>query len=234
MRGKFADLVSAALEEMRGGLPFQVLGAHVDNGSEFINAHLCDYCKQRRIRLTRGRPRKKNDNAHVEQKNGTHVRQPLGYLRYDTPQAVEAINDLYRDMDLFQNLFQPSVKLITTVRRGSKVRRIFDDPATPLDRLIRSKRGIRRKVRALKDLRDRTNPFQLSRRIDRQLDLIYGMSSEFRRLTAPSRGPAGRKLNLAFRDGLAGSPEHWSGALRDSSLKPYVKAWHRDALFQTR
>lgn len=232
--GKYEDLVSAALEDMREGLPFQVLGAHVDNGGEFINAHLCAYCQDRRIRLTRGRPRKKNDNAHIEQKNGTHVRQPLGYLRYDTPQAVEAINDLYRDMDLFQNLFQPSVKLIRTIRRGSKVTRLFDDPATPLDRLIRSQRGIRRVVRALKELRDRTNPFELSRRIDRKLDLIYGMSSEFRRLNAPSGAPPARKLNLAFKEGIAGSQEHWSWALRESSLKPYVKAFHRDAFFQTR
>jgi hypothetical protein len=147
---------------------------------------------------------------------------------------VEAINDLYRDMDLFQNLFQPSVKLIRTVRRGSKVRRVFDEPATPLDRLSRSKRGIRRKVRALKELRDRTNPFELSRRIDRKLDLIYGMSSEFRKLTAPSRGPAGRKFNLAFKDGIAGSPGHWSDTLRESSIKPYATAFHRDAFFQTR
>lgn len=232
--GKYEDLVSAALEDMRGRLPFAVLGAHVDNGGEFINAHLCDYCKQRSIRLTRGRPRKKNDNAHIEQKNGTHVRQPMGYLRYDTPQAVAAINELYRDMDLFQNLFQPSVKLIKTIRRGSKSRRVFDDPTTPLDRLIRSKRGIRLKVRALKELRDRTNPFELSRRIDLKLDLIYGMSSEFRRLTAPSREPAGRKFNLAFNEGIAGSREHWSGTLRESSLKPYVNAFHRDAFFQTR
>ena len=232
--GKYEDLVSAAFEEMREKLPFKVLGAHVDNGGEFINAHLCRYCKQRRIRLTRGRPRKKNDNAHIEQKNGTHVRQPLGYLRYDTPQAVEAINELYRDMDLFQNLFQPSVKLIRTVRRGSKVRRVFDDPTTPLDRLIQAKRGIHRKARALKELRDRTDPFELSRRIDLKLDTIYGMSSEFRKLTVPSRGAAARKINTTFRDGIAGIQEHWTGPFVDSSLKPYATAFHRDAFFQTR
>ena len=232
--GKYEDQVTAAVEQMRRKLPFNILGAHVDNGGEFINEKLCEYCKARRIRLTRGRPRKKNDNAHVEQKNGTHVRQPLGYLRYDTPQAVEAINELYQELDLFQNLFQPSVRLIRTVRRGSKTRRIFDDPAMPLDRLIRSKRGIRKRVKALKELRERIDPFEMSERIDRLLERIYGMSSEFRKLDIPKRTITARRIHPMFNQGLPEQGEHWGGTFIDSPLKPYAKMRYWDSLLQTK
>ena len=94
-------------------LPFKLLGIDSDNGSEFINYHLKTFCDDNKIQFTRGRPYKKDDNAHIEQKNWTHVRKILGYLRYDSHQAVEAINELYRnELRIFQNLFLPSMKLI--------------------------------------------------------------------------------------------------------------------------
>ena len=117
---------------MRQTLPFRLQGIDSDNGSEFINAHLVRYCQRHGIQFTRGRPYKKDDNAHIEQKNWTHVRQLLGYVRYDSPAAVAAMNALYRhELRLFQNLFLPSVKLVRKVRVGARLRRVYDRPARP-------------------------------------------------------------------------------------------------------
>lgn len=92
---------------MRAMLPFPLRGLDSDNGAEFINLHLFRYCEARAIQFTRGRPYKKDDNAHIEQKNWTHVRRLLGWHRYDSPQALAAINDLYRhELRLMMNLFQ--------------------------------------------------------------------------------------------------------------------------------
>src|SRR5712692_1323127 len=110
--GKSQEAVRGALEAIRQALPFALGGIDSDNGSEFINDHLYRYGQARAIQFTRGRPYKKDDNAHIEQKNWTHVRRLLGYVRYDTEEAREAINDLYRnELRRFQNLFLPSVKL---------------------------------------------------------------------------------------------------------------------------
>src|ERR1700674_115174 len=104
--GKGQEGVRQALDEMRQALPFAPQGIDSDNGTEFINDHLYRYCQAQQIQFTRGRPYKKDDNSHIEQKNWTHVRRLLGYVRYDSPAAREAINDLYRnEMRLFQNLF---------------------------------------------------------------------------------------------------------------------------------
>jgi hypothetical protein len=123
--GKGEAGIVRAFSEMSGVLPFKVLDIDSDNGSEFINRNLYSYCDAREIGFTRGRPYKKDDNAHIEQKNWTHVRKLIGWDRYDTPDAVAALNDLYtHELRLYMNLFQPSVKLIRTVRRGSrKIRR---------------------------------------------------------------------------------------------------------------
>ena len=90
------------------------MGVDSENGSEFVNHHLLRYCKAHEVQLTRGRPYKNDHNAHIEQKNWTHVRKLLGYVRYDTQAALDAINELYTgDRRLLQNLFLPSVKLLT-------------------------------------------------------------------------------------------------------------------------
>ena len=112
MLGRGEARVQAALDEIRQALPFRLQGIDSDNGSEFINDHLYRYCQAQGIRFTRRRPYKKDDNAHLEQKNWTHVPKLVGYGRYDTPAAVAALNALYRhELRLFQNLFLPSLKL---------------------------------------------------------------------------------------------------------------------------
>src|SRR5206468_11427335 len=138
--GKSQEAVRGALETIRQALPFALRGIDSDNGSEFINQHLYRYCQAQAMQFTRGRPYKKDDNAHIEQKNWTHVRRLLGYVRYDTPEAREAINDLYRnELRRFQNLFLPSVKLVRKERVGSKTRRRYDRPQTPFERVLACK-----------------------------------------------------------------------------------------------
>ena len=176
--GRGEEAVQRALNEIAERLPFRLLGVDSDNGSEFINWHLKGWCEQKEIQLTRGRPYKKDDNAHIEQKNWTHVRKLLGWERYDTPEAVEAINDVYRqELRLWLNLFLPSVKLLKKVRVGSKVRRVYDGPRTPFDRVRACRQADRARVARLEELRKRLDPFQLARTIERKLEGIYRLGN---------------------------------------------------------
>lgn len=172
--GKGEIGIVKAFAEMSEVLPFQVLDIDSDNGGEFINHHLFGYCCDREIGFTRGRPYKKDDNAHIEQKNWTHVRKLVGWDRYDTPESVAALNDLYaHELRLYMNLFQPSVKLIRTERKGAwKVRR-YDEPQTPLDRLAKMPGADLKKVADLLHLRSKLDPFALSKIIRRKLERIW-------------------------------------------------------------
>ena len=121
--GKGQHGILQALTLIEGRLPFALRGLDSDNGSEFINAHLVAFCQRpggHAIQFTRSRPYKKDDNAHIEQKNWTHVRKLVGWERDDTPEARAALTLLYADLRLFQNLFQPSMKLqgARSVRSG--------------------------------------------------------------------------------------------------------------------
>jgi hypothetical protein len=117
--GRGAIAVQQALHEIKQTLPFPLRGIDSGNGSEFSNHHLLRYCRQNDIQFTRGRPYKKDDNAHIQQKNWTHVRRVLGGERYDSREAVAARNDLYRqEFRLWMNLFLPSVKLQKKIRGG--------------------------------------------------------------------------------------------------------------------
>lgn len=175
--GKSQLRVQEALEQVRQQLPFRLQGIDSDNGSEFINHHLWRYCKAQKIQFTRGRPYKKDDNAHIEQKNWTHVRKLLGYVRYDSPEALVAINALYDDLRLLQNLFLPSVKLIQKRRVGARVQRCYDAPQTPLDRMKASGGTVGVKVRALERLRENLDPIALAERIEQQLVGIYRLAN---------------------------------------------------------
>lgn len=176
--GKSQAHVVEALELIRKRLPFELRGIDSDNGSEFVNHHLYRYCQQLDIVFTRGRPYKKDDNAHVEQKNWTHVRRLVGYLRYDSPRALAAMNGLYREeLRLLQNLFLPSVKLMSKTRVGSRLRRRYDSPRTALDRLLACPGPKASRLAALRALRDRLDPFKLSATIDRKLRALHSLSN---------------------------------------------------------
>jgi len=179
--GKGQQAVRQSLDEMRQALPFLLQGIDSDNGSEFINAHLYRYSRSQHIQFTRGRPYKKDDNAHIEQKNWTHVRRLLGYLRYDSPAARAAINDLYRnELRLFQNLFLPSVKLESKLRIGSRLRRRYQTPQTPFQRLCAcaSPAVDPQRVAELQRLRNTLDPFVLSQLIQTKLERIFQLSAE--------------------------------------------------------
>jgi hypothetical protein len=179
--GKAQHRVKEAMDEMRLTLPFKLRGIDSDNGSEFINDQLYRYCQGLGIQFTRGRPYKKDDNAHIEQKNWTHVRKIFGYVRYDSQQALDAINDLYRnELRLFQNLFQPSVKLLRKVRVGSKLKRIYDTPKTPFQRVCECPHADPAKVAYFKTLLESLDPFELSQTIDQKLEHIYQMANNRR------------------------------------------------------
>lgn len=175
--GKGERGILRALGSISQRLPFEISGIDSDNGSEFINHHLWSYCQQQGIQLTRSRPYKKDDNAHIEQKNWTHVRKFMGWDRYDSQKALEAINDLYgHELSLLMNLFQPSVKLIRTVRTGSSKKRIYDEPQTPLDRLLACGDLHNEKAKELKALRERLDPFSLSERVNKKLEGIWDLA----------------------------------------------------------
>jgi len=174
--GKGEAAILQALENISEALPFAVLGIDSDNGSEFINWHLKSYCERQSIQFTRSRPYKKDDNAHIEQKNWTHVRKLIGWDRYDSPQALAAMNDLYsHELRLYMNLFQPSVKLVEVIRKGSRRTRRYDKPRTPLDRLLELKSGDTRKVAELCALRERTDPFELGEQVQLKLEKIWSL-----------------------------------------------------------
>jgi hypothetical protein len=132
--------VFEALQLMRKRLPFPLLGIDSDNGSEFINDHLIRYCQQEKITFTRCRPYKKNDQAHVEQKNGSVVRQLVGYDRYTTPAALEQLAGVYELVRLHVNVYLPVMKLVDKQReqQGGKVRKRYDTPTTPYQRALKA------------------------------------------------------------------------------------------------
>lgn len=176
--GKSEVGVQEALDEIQAGLPFRLLGLDSDNGSEFINWHLKRWCDGQRIQLTRGRPYKKDDNAHIEQKNWTHVRKLLGWERYDSRAAVEAINDMYRqELRLWMNLYLPSVKLMRKVRVGSKVHRVYSPAQTPFERVLASQQADPRQLAKLQKLHSMLDPFELARSIDSKLERIYALAN---------------------------------------------------------
>ena len=179
--GKHAEKVVAASDEIRQAFPFEEKGKDTDNGEEFINYEMDRYCRRRGIKRFRSRPYKKDDQAHIEQKNGTHVRRLIGWDRYDTQEAVDAMNDLYRnEWRLITNLFLPSIKLDYKVRKGSKIKRVYKDAMTPLDRLLESKYGDRAKLEQLRELRGRLDPFELAKAVDRKLRAIWRLAARGR------------------------------------------------------
>lgn len=129
-------LITLTVEEIRAKLPFAILGLDVDNDSAFINETVLNYCRDRKIDLTRSRAYKKNDQAWIEQKNGAVVRRMVGYGRLEGTAATAALGKLHEVGRLYVNFFQPSFKLKSKTRQGAKVSRKYYPPATPYERLL--------------------------------------------------------------------------------------------------
>ena len=150
------SLVTEALDVFREQLPIPMLGLNTDNDSAFINDTLISYCTAHGIEFTRSRPRRKNDQAWIEQKNGSIIRKIAGHDRYDGVEAGRVLCRLYGASRLFTNFFQPSFKLQEKHREGSRVRKVYDTPATPCERLLaypmidlRVKENLRRRLKTL-------------------------------------------------------------------------------------
>ena len=146
-------LLVSVLTQLRSLLPFPLLGLDVDNDSVFMNESVRDYCRAEGIVLTRCRPYHKNDQAHIEQKNGAIVRRILGYRRYEGMAAARELARLYATTRLFVNAFQPSFKLAEKEREGARVHKRYHAPATPSDRLLadpRTSNVVRQRVETLR------------------------------------------------------------------------------------
>ena len=174
--GKGEVGVLAALKDIESRIPFPVLGFDSDNGSEFLNHHLLRHFADRvkPVQFTRSRPYHKDDNAHIEQKNWTHVRQWFGYYRLDKRKIVDMMNDLYRsEWRLYHNFFQPSAKLIEKKVVASKVFKRYDKPKTPYERVLESKHAKPCVKRPLEKQFDTLNPFRLRKAIEAKLKRIF-------------------------------------------------------------
>ena len=182
-----------ALIDIVGCLPFPLRGLDSDNGSEFINRHLLRWCEDNAITLTRTRPYRKNDNCFVEQKNWPVVRQSVGYARYDDPEELEALRELYAHLRLWVNFFSPRMKLMAKSRRGARVTKTFDRARTPYRRLLETE-GL---PRPAKDELEATyltlNPAELRRRIgrcqDRLVELVKTKQERRKEVRRPPSPP---------------------------------------------
>jgi hypothetical protein len=165
----------AALVDIERSLPFPLLGLDSDNGSEFINDQLFRYCTSRGITFTRSRPYRKNDNCFVEQKNWPVIRQQVGYGRYDTPEELACLNELYSHLRSYVNFFQPQMKLVSKTRRGAKVTKRYDAARTPYRRILASPSIAQEVKEELTRIYGALNPAALKRAItacqDRLLQL---------------------------------------------------------------
>jgi hypothetical protein len=179
--GKSETGVLEAIRNMERTLPFKILGFDCDNGSEFLNWNLLRYFKNRTnpVNYTRSREYHKNDNAHVESKNWTLVRQLLGYRRFDKPELLNLINALYSEQwYMFVNMFLPSVKLIEKIRIGSRIIKKHDSPKTPLQRMLESKiisKGTKKKLANQFKL---YNPYSLKKEINNKIKNIITIANK--------------------------------------------------------
>jgi len=175
--GKGSQGVLRQIEDIEHGITFPVLGFDCDNGSEFLNHHLVSYFTDRPknpVIFTRSRPFQKNDNAFVEQKNWTHVRQLLGYDRFDKPELVGLINDLYKnEWSFFNNYFCPTLKLKEKMKINSRYIKTYEPPQTPCQRLLGSEHINSDAKNSLQEVYNSLNPFTLKRNIEEKLKTIF-------------------------------------------------------------
>jgi hypothetical protein len=172
VRNKAQVWVFEALKQIRDCLPFKLLGIDSDNGSEFINDQLYRYCLKEEITFTRARAYRKNDNCYVEQKNWSVVRRALGYLRYDTQRELEIINRLQGYLRLYTNHFQPVMKMIEKTRVGSRVKKKYDKPRTPYQRVLYSPHVGEERKEVLTKEHLKLNPAELKRQITKLQDKL--------------------------------------------------------------
>ena len=174
--GKGMQRVGAAVHETRRRLPVALRALHTDNGGEFLNELLVPYCRRVGVRLTRGRPYRKNDQAHVEQKNGAVVRRLVGYDRFASKAAFAQLQRLYGLVRLYVNFLQPVRKLVAKERVGAKVRKRFDTARTPYQRLLTTGQLDEATAAALAQRYAALNPVTLRTDLDAALAALWRLA----------------------------------------------------------
>jgi len=176
--GKYQEHVRGALHDIRRRLPMPLKGVHSDNGSEFINQELYGYCRREGIEFSRSRSYKKNDSCHVEQKNWQVVRRIVGYDRYSSKKAMQALDIVYTVARLYINFFQPVMKLIGKTRNGAKVHKVFDTARTPYQRLLESGVSTEEEKQALTSIYGALNPVKLLKQIERETKHLWTLAEK--------------------------------------------------------
>lgn len=193
--------VFEALLQLKSRLPFPLMGIDSDNGGEFINQPLLEYCQEQQITFTRSRPYRKNDTCYVEQKNYSIVRRAVGYGRFVGPKAVERLNRLYDLLRLRTNYFLPSTKLEAKNRIGSRVQKHYQVPKTPYQRVLESPQISESIKQELRREYDSMNLAQLDREIRKVQTDLGGM---VRQVGIPN--PAKRQISLGNHQWKKGLP----------------------------
>lgn len=176
LRNRSQATVTAAIRDCQMRLPYPLRGLDSDNGAEFINHDLKRLCEQEHITFTRCRPYKKNDQAYVEQKNWTAVRQVVGYERYEGEPACLALQALYQPLRLYLNFFQPVMVLVEKQRLGAKVSKRYDVPKTPYQRSLEAPEIDPAAKAHLRKLYDALNPAELLRQIHRRQAALWQLA----------------------------------------------------------
>jgi hypothetical protein len=202
-------LITVTVEEIRVKLPFAMLGLDVDNDSAFINETVVDYCKDRKLELTRSRAYKKNDQAWIEQKNGAVVRRLVGYGRLEGVMATAALGELHELARLYVNFFQPSFKLKSKTRQGAKVTKKYHVPATPYERLLSDERVTNESKEQLRQIFSTLDPVQLLKQI-----------REAQRNLAQQEVGGGSEKTAEANQELSRFVESLSTAWRDGEVRP--------------
>jgi hypothetical protein len=216
-----AAVVVDIVRRLRPLLPFELLGIDTDNGSEFLNEVMLAFCRSEKVDFTRSRPYRKNDQAWVEQKNGAVVRRLVGYLRFEGREAVQNLNRLYAASRLFVNFFQPSFKLASKTRTGSRVTKRYHPPASPCARLLASEAIPETTKDRLRSVLEKLDPLRL-------LDEIRTAQSNLADLAAGNNRPRVAVSDAGLEHLLQGLATSWlSGEVRPThQVQPkVVRSW---------
>ena len=187
--GKGKQRVGSAVHHLRTRLPFPLHELHTDNGGEFLNSLLVPWCREEGIRMTRGRPYRKNDQAYAEQKNHTAVRRVVGYQRFSSHAAYQRLQRIYPLLRDYLNFFQPVQKLLEKTRDGSHVLKKYDEARTHYQRLLLTEAMADPTRQALEARYKRLNPAQLRRQLDAALRSLWDCADP----AAPSVTPVLRQ-----------------------------------------
>ena len=232
-----------ALDKARELIPFPILGIDTDNGSEFINADLIEYCEKKKITFTRGRAYKKNDQCYVEQKNGIVVRQIVGYDRFEGQHAYKQLTELYRAVRLYVNFYQPSMKLKKKCRISSKLKKTYYPAQTPFQRLKYTEHAKNKIIKKLDSINHALDPVRLLKQIQVLQDALWQHVILAKQTNPSNDAYTKSEYGLKFQPPICGLPKESSVEINNEDLivppgirkrrqyrktkKPRVKHWWR-------